>query len=179
MLKKTLLVAVLSSLTAFAAPAAKDAKAAGPTDPQIAHIAVTANQIDIDAAKQALDKSKNQAVRAFAQRMIDDHGSVIQKAVALVTKLKVTPEDNATSQSLKAGAEKTAATLAQKTGADYDKAYVANEVGYHQAVLDAVDHVLIPNAHNKQLKHLLQKVRPVLAQHLAHAKMMQKDLEAK
>ena len=55
---------------AIAAPAAK------PTDPQIAHIAYTADQLDIEAGKLALDKSKNQDVRAFAQRMIGDHSSV-------------------------------------------------------------------------------------------------------
>jgi putative membrane protein len=177
-LKKTLLVTLLSSLTVLAAPA-KTAKAAGPTDPQIAHIAVTANQIDVDAGKLALEKSKNESVRKFAQLMINDHSAVIQQAVALVTKLKVTPEDNATSQSLLAGAATAKTALEQKSGAAFDKAYVDNEVGYHQAVVDAVNKVLIPNAKNKELKHLLQKVSPVLAQHLAHAKMMQKALEAK
>jgi putative membrane protein len=43
----------LASAGAIAAPAAK------PTDPQIAHIAYTAGQLDIEAGKQALDKSKN------------------------------------------------------------------------------------------------------------------------
>ena len=38
-----------------------------PTDPQIAHIAYTAGQIDIEAAKQALDKSHNKDVKAFAE----------------------------------------------------------------------------------------------------------------
>lgn len=179
MLKKTLFFALVSSLAAFAAPNQKAAKAAGPTDPQIAHIAVTANQIDVDAGKLALEKSHSDAVKRFAQQMIDDHNSVIKQAVALVTKLKVTPEDNATSKSLLEGAEKTKASLSQKSGADFDKAYADNEVAYHQAVINAVDQVLIPNAKNGQLKHLLQKVRPVLAQHLHHAQMLQKDLGAK
>lgn len=34
------------------------AEPAKPTDPQIAHIAYTAGQLDIDAAQQALSKSK-------------------------------------------------------------------------------------------------------------------------
>ena len=63
-------VAALGFTGAVAAPAAK------PTDPQIAHIAYTADQLDIEAGKQALDKSKNQDVRAFAQRMVGDHTAV-------------------------------------------------------------------------------------------------------
>src|SRR6476620_6576713 len=74
------------------------AQAAKPTDPQIAHIAYTAGQIDIDAAKQALQKSKNKEVRAFAEDMVRDHTAVNQKALALVKKLKVKPEDNPTSK---------------------------------------------------------------------------------
>jgi putative membrane protein len=84
----------LGFATGIAAPAAK------PTDPQIAHIAYTADQLDIEAGKLALDKSKNQDVRAFAQRMVGDHTAVNDQALALVKKLNVTPEDNPTSQSL-------------------------------------------------------------------------------
>jgi putative membrane protein len=89
----------LASAGAIAAPAAK------PTDPQIAHIAYTAGQLDIEAGKQALDKSKNKDVRAFAQRMVGDHTAVNDQALALVKKLNVTPEDNPTSQSLTQAAD--------------------------------------------------------------------------
>ena len=71
---------------------------AKPTDPQIAHIAYTAGLIDVEAGKQALDKSQNTDVRAFAQQMIGDHTMVNEQALALVKKLNVTPEDNPTSQ---------------------------------------------------------------------------------
>jgi len=46
------------------------------TDPQIAHIAYTADLIDVEAGKLALEKSQNNDVRAFAQRMIGDHTAV-------------------------------------------------------------------------------------------------------
>ena len=70
------------------------------SDPQIAHIAYTAGEIDIKAAQLALKKSKNKEVRAFADDMLRDHKAVNEKALALVKKLKVTPEDNATSKAL-------------------------------------------------------------------------------
>jgi putative membrane protein len=107
---------------------------AKPTDPQIAHVAYTAGQLDIDAAKQALDKSKNKDVRAFAQQMIGDHTTVNNQALALVKKLKVKPEDNPTSQSLTKKAEATRNKLASLNGAAFDKAYIDNEVAYHKAV---------------------------------------------
>ena len=148
-------------------------------DAQIAAIVVTANQVDIDAGKLAASTSKNADVKKFAQLMVTDHTGVNQQAVALVTRLKVTPEDNETSRSLKAGGEKNVATLKPLKGAAFDKAYVDHEVAYHQAVLDAVDKTLIPNAKNEELKALLVKVRPAFVAHLDHAKQLASTLATK
>ena len=146
------------------------------TDPQIAAIVVTANQVDIDAGKLAASKGSSAEVKKFGQQMVSDHTRVNESAVALVTKLKVTPEDNATAQSLKAGGEKNIARLNGLSGAAFDKAYIDNEVAYHQAVIDAVDKVLIPGAANADLKELLVKVRPSFVAHLEHAKRLQSGL---
>jgi putative membrane protein len=147
-----------------------------PTDPQIASIVVTANQVDIDAGKLAESKASHADVKAFGRQMASDHARVNASAVELVTKLNVAPEDNPTSKALKAGGEKNLAALNGLSGAAFDKAYVANEVAYHQQVLDAVDKVLIPSAKNAELKALLVKVRPAFVAHLEHAKRLQASL---
>ena len=148
-------------------------------DAQIASIVVTANQVDIDAGKLAAASSANAEVKKFAQLMVTDHTAVNKQAVALVTRLKVKPEDNDTSKSLKAGGDKNLATLKTLKGAAFDKAYVDHEVAYHQAVLDAVDKTLIPSASNADLKALLVKVRPAFVTHLEHAKHLQSTLGGK
>ena len=150
-----------------------------PTDPQIAHIVVTANQIDIDAGKLAKSHSKNKEVQAFAQQMITDHTAVNKQAGALAKKLGVKPEDNETSKALKKGAEENLANLKNLKGAQFDKAYVEHEVAYHQQVLDAIDKVLVPSAQNAELKGLIEKVRPAIQTHLDHAKHVQADLGKK
>jgi putative membrane protein len=151
----------------------------GPSDPQIAGIVVTANQIDIDAGKLAKSRTKNQEVSKFAQQMITDHTAVNKQAGALAKKLGVTPEDSVTSKSLKTAAAQNVANLKSLKGTAFDKAYTAHEVAYHQQVLDAIDQVLIPNAKNAELKDLITKVRPAIAAHLDHAKMIQSSLGKK
>jgi len=146
------------------------------TDPQIAKIVVTANQVDIDAGKLAASKASHADVKKFAQTMVTDHTGVNKQAVALVTKLKVTPADNDTAKSLYDGGVKNVASLKTLKGAEFDKAYIDHEVAYHTAVLDAVDKVLIPGAQNAELKALLVSVRPAFAAHLDHAKMVQASL---
>jgi putative membrane protein len=163
--------AIALATSAFAADAPK------PTDPQIAHIAYTAGVIDIDAAKQALDKSNNEDVRAFAQQMIGDHTAVNDQALALVKKLNVTPEDNPTSQDLTKAAEATRLKLAGLSGEAFDKAYVDNEVAYHKTVNDALSQTLIPDAQNAELKALLQKGLTLFEAHQHHAERLAKELQ--
>ena len=149
------------------------ASAQSVNDAQIASIVVTANQVDIDAGKLAKARSTNKDVKAFAELMITDHTGVNKSATDLATKLKVTPQDNPTSQSLKAGGDKNLAHLKTLKGAAFDKAYVDHEIAYHQQVIDALDKTLIPGATNDQLKALLIKVRPAFVAHLEHAKHLQ------
>jgi putative membrane protein len=171
----------MRKITAFAsmvviAVGSACAESAPPTDPQIAAIVVAANQVDIDAGTLAKSKSGSSQVKDFAQRMITDHSGVLKAAVDLVTKLKVTPESNPTSQSLTNGGKDNVAALAKLTGSEFDRAYVDHEVAYHEAVIKAVDQDLIPNAQNQELKALLVKVRPAFVAHLEHAKSLQAAL---
>ena len=151
-------------------PTAAPATTPDLTDPQVAHVAVTANSIDIDMAKFAETRTQNAPVKAFAQRMITDHTNVNAQAAALAKKLGVTPADNTVSQSLQAGAKDARTTLEPLHGAAFDRAYMDREIAYHQAVLDALDKVLIPTTDNADLKKLLTDVRPAIASHLDHAK---------
>jgi putative membrane protein len=161
---------LIAALAAFAlsAPAAFAAGAA-PTDPEIAHIAYTAGVIDIEAARQAVEKSGDKEVVAFAKDMIRDHEAVNKQALDLVKKLKVTPEDNDTSKSLTSNAEKERQKLSKLKGAAFDKAYVENEVAYHKQVNEALKTTLIPAAQNPDLKNLLETGLKLFQGHEQHA----------
>lgn len=163
------------AITAFGA----SAQDAPPTDAQIAAIVVTANQVDIDAGHLAKSMSSNKDIKEFAQLMITDHSGVNKSATELVHKLKVKPVGSPTSESLKQGGEQNIAQLRGLKGEDFDRAYVDHEVVYHQAVLDALDKTLIPNAKNEELKALMIKVRPAFVAHLDHAKHLQASLAKK
>jgi putative membrane protein len=167
MLKRTLFAAALVlPMAAWAAP----------NDAQIAHIAYTAGQIDINAANQALKKASNPQVKAFATEMVRDHQAVNDKALALVKKLHVTPEDNATSQSLSKAADTKLAELGKLSGPAYDRAYVDNEVAFHKTVNGALKDTLIPNAQNAELKSLLETGLTLFQSHQAHAEHLEASL---
>jgi putative membrane protein len=140
------------------------------SDSQIAHIAYTAGVIDIEAAKQAIATSKTKAILDFANDMLRDHEAVNKQALDLVKKLKVTPQDNETSQALtKAASDKRAALAKLSSGDAFDKAYIENEVAYHQQVNGALSTLLIPSASNTELKELLQTGLKLFQGHEQHA----------
>jgi putative membrane protein len=132
---------------------------------------------DIKAAKLALGRSKNKEVIAFAKDMVRDHGAVNQKALALVKKLKVTPEDNDTSRSLVQKTDEERATLSKLHGAEFDKAYANNEVAYHKTVNGALETTLIPNASNPELKDLLSTGLKIFQGHQQHAEHLVETLK--
>jgi len=148
-----------------------------PTDPQIAHIAYTAGVIDIEAAKLALSKTKTADVRGFAESMLSDHEAVNKQALALVEKLKVTPEDNDTSRTLTQQASDKRAELAKLEGKEFDAAYIANEVAYHKAVNGALETLLIPSAENPELKSLLETGLKIFQGHQQHAEHVAAELK--
>lgn len=167
-------VAFASLLLVTGAASAQGAK---PNDAQIAHIAYTAGLADIANAQQALKKTKNKEVRAFAQDMARDHKAVNDKALALVKKLKVTPQDNDTSKSIAKGQADARAKLSKLKGAAFDKAYIANEVAYHKTVNGVLETVLIPSASNAELKSLLETGLKIFQGHLEHAEHVASELK--
>lgn len=176
MLKSFAIMLTSVALTATATLNAQDKTTAAPTDAQIAMIVVVADTVDVNYGKLAVEKTANPAVKEFAETMIRDHTAVNAQATALAAKLGVTPMESDTSKSLNANGAKELATLRALSGAEFDRAYVNNEVSYHEAVIGMLDQTLIPNTQNAELKSLLESGRPIFAAHLEHAKKIQASL---
>ncbi|MCG8465474.1 MAG: DUF4142 domain-containing protein [Xanthomonadales bacterium] len=165
------------SALAFAAAISTTAAVAGPmNDLEIAHTAYTAGNLDIRYAHLALAISEDATVREFAQTMLRDHAAVNDEAVALITKLKVTPQDNDLSKALVKGAADKRAELMGLSGKKFDCAYAQNELGYHQVVNKTVANEFIPNVTVAPLKELLSNALVTFKLHEGHAENMVKKL---
>lgn len=171
------LILTSAALAGFSTVYAQESSsAAPPNDAQIAMIAVVADTVDIDAGKLAAKSATDKKVKDFAETMVRDHTAVNAKATALAKKLNVTPEESATSKSLKKDGDAMLTKLKGLKGAEFDKAYVDNEVSYHEAVIGVVTKTLIPNTKNAELKALLESAGPIFTSHLEHAKEIQKSM---
>lgn len=146
-------------------------------DLEIAHVAYTADSIDIRYAHLALAISKNPAIHDFARTMIRDHSAVNDKALALVAELGVAPEDNYLSRQLNTQADELVAEMSRLRGEDFDRRYAENELAYHRAVNDLVEGTFIPNLQHPEVKALFEEAIVIFKAHEKHAEMMVKALE--
>ena len=174
MFKKTLLasVAALSLLQGMA----RAESPAELNDLEIAHVAYTADIIDIRYAYLALALSDSPAIKEFAKTMIRDHTAVNDQALALLAKLGVNPQDNFLSRQLNKQAAQIIAELSQLSGEEFDLRYAENELGYHQAVNGLVNDAFIPNIDNPEVKALFEKASVIFKAHEKHAEKMVKSL---
>lgn len=174
MVKKFAVLAGAAMLTLAGAGHAQQQTAIN--DAQIAHIAYTAGQLDVEAARQALAQSRNADVRAFAETMLRDHQSVNEQALALLQRLGVTPQEHATSAALTSQAAAERQRLAGLEGAAFDRAYAQREAAFHSAVIDALRGTLIPSTDNAELKALLEAGLALFSAHQEHAEMLARQL---
>lgn len=146
-------------------------------DLEIAHVAYTADNIDIRYAHLALAISDNPAIHEFAETMIRDHTAVNEQALALLSKLGAQPQDNFLSQSLEVGADDLVNEMSQLRGDAFDRRYAENELAYHGAVNDLVANAFIPNIENPEVKALFEQGLQIFLAHENHAKMMVENLK--
>ncbi len=146
-------------------------------DLEIAHVAYTADNIDIRYAHLALAISTNASVREFAEAMISDHNAVNGQALALLEKLGAAPQDNFLSQSLNETAEMLIDELSRLRGDAFDHRYAENELGYHKAVNDLVGNAFIPNIENAEVKALFEAGYEIFQAHQSQAESMVEGLK--
>ena len=151
------LTTLIAATTIAAVSVCATAQAESPdqlNDLEIAHVAYTADNIDIRYAHLALAISENRAVREFAKTMIRDHNAVNAQALALLAKFNAEPQDNFLSQQLTANSKELVDEMSQLRGVDFDRRYAQNELAYHQAVNSLVANDFIPNIENAEVKAL-------------------------
>ena len=140
-------------------------------DPTIVAIFDQANTSDIETGELAAKMGSTKEVRDFGAMLARDHKAVRQQGRDLARKLGVKPTAPKPDDG-KQGHDAVMKQLRSLKGAEFDKAFLENEVGYHDAVIAAVSGTLLPAIQNTELKDLVTKVAPAFVAHRDAAKRM-------
>jgi len=168
----TNLISAIAVMSALFVSQASAQDVADLNDLEMAHVAYTADNIDIRYAHLALALSTNPDIHVFANTMISDHTAVNEAALGLLDKLGASAQDNFFSQALNEGAEQIIDDFSKLRGAEFDVAYATNELAYHQTVNDLVENVMIPNIDNEEVRALFKQGLDIFKVHEGHAEMM-------
>lgn len=126
-----------------------------------------ANINEIAAAKIALSKAESSDVKAYAQKMVDDHGAALTKVQTVAEQKGVTlpTEPDAKHKTM-------AAKLEKESGAAFDKMYMTNAgTKDHKMVLSKLQSDA-KNIKDPDVKTLADAHTPVVEAHLKSAEQM-------
>ena len=155
----------------------------GPTDASakvspgnVVAIVLAANNTDLSYARLVPTRASNPEVKAFAQRMLTDHTLLNARIMDLSARDRILAEDNAISLGFRDLSAARRDILRELTGAKFDSAYIANEVRFHEQLLDAISAVLVPGTKPGALRDFVTNLRPAVSAHLAHAEQIRATL---
>lgn len=147
-------------------------------DLEMAHVAVTASNIDIAYAHLALALSDDPEIRRFAEVMIRDHSAVNDQVAALAERLGVRAKDNPMSRQLLADASRIKDELAGLRGDAFGRRYAQNELAYHRTVNGVVADAFIPNIETPEVREAFEGALRIFRSHERHAERMADAVEA-
>jgi putative membrane protein len=161
----TLMPALAPALAAD--PSSKQASA--PVAPTATFVAQTAfgNMFEIESSKLALERSTSGPVKAFAQRMVDDHSAaaVKFKEAVLEAKLAMPPDKpDAKHQAI-------IDELAGKQGGDFDKAYIEAQYKAHVETVELFKGYA-QGGEDTRMRAFAAELLPTLKAHLDHVAKM-------
>jgi len=138
-------------------------------DQEFATKAAQGNMAEVNAGQLAAQKGTSPDVKAFGNRMVNDHGKALDELKQWATNKGFTlPADVSADQ--KATADK----LSGKSGKDFDKTYADTMADDHEKDVKEFEKAS-KNAKDPDLKAWAAKTLPVIQDHLK----MAKDMKAK
>jgi putative membrane protein len=168
------LLVIVALVTAGAAGARAENKAVhgllADKDYKFACEAAMGGQTEITLSQVALQKTANQSVKDFAQRMVQDHQKASDELAKLVTDKGATLPNTDTKKS-----EATAQHLQNLSGAEFDRAYMKDMVSDHKTVVKLFQKEA-EHADDGDLKEWTGKTLPTLAEHLHMAENIEATL---
>lgn len=120
---------------------------------------------EIEAGRAALENASSQAVKKFAQTMIDDHTQANNELAAIARKKNLELADNATLMN-----RARQFILERRDGESFDVAYARNQVGAHERSVELFQRGT--RAEDPDIKAFATKTLPKLEHHLQMARQL-------
>ena len=188
---KAIAIAVAAVFAAWAAASPVPAQTRGNTGPRATHAALQTRGMSADkyvqsaamsdmfetqSSKLALQRSQNPDVKAFAQRMIDDHTQSTQKLTGLLQSASVSTAPPP--RGLDGTHQHMLQQLQSASGGQFDRLYMQMQVKGHQEALK-VQEGYSRRGDNDQLKTFASDASSMVQDHLSQAQQVLRGLSSR
>ena len=147
------------------------------TDGNVVDVITVANQGEVDYSQIAAEKATNPEVKAYAQQMVKDHGTMLESVKGLATRLNVMAASNDKANDLREEVQKDINDLNGKAvGKDFDVEFMEEQVDIHQETLDLLND-LDTRTTNADLKAAIAEAKPKVQAHLDQAKAIKDKVD--
>jgi putative membrane protein len=140
-----------------------------PMDKMFVTKAMQGSMAEVQLGQLTLQKSNNDQVKQFAQRMIDDHTKLNEQMKPVAQQLGVTVPEQVSKKD-----RSTMAKLQALSGPTYDQAYIKDMVKDHKQDLSEFQ-AEASSGQDQTVKDAAAQGSKVIAQHLQMAQQMAKD----
>ncbi len=130
--------------------------------------ATSGNNFEIQSSKTALDKSKNDAVRSFAQKMINDHTKAGNDMTATLKKANIPALVN---PDMLAQKHQDVLNSLKNETSGFDQAYIDAQTKAHDETVSLFEDYA-ENGDNPDVKTFARNTLPTLKEHRDHIKEM-------
>jgi putative membrane protein len=121
------------------------------------------NQMEIEISRMAAQKATHPDVKAYAQRMVDDHTATLQQIQDLAQNKNVQMQDHDPSKN------RNTSRLNSLSGQEFDRAYMTQQVRHHQKDVAEFERQAKSNG-DPEVRAFAEKTLPTLRDHLERAR---------
>lgn len=146
-------------------------------DSQVLGFSEAIDTVEIEHAKLAVVKSRDERVKRFASMMIADHGQALKQRAELAERLSLKPDDSRTATKFRVEATKDQNELSDDNGPNFDKRYLESQIELHERIVRAYDEELVAHTAEPDLKLLLQRFRARIADHRDQARALLDEID--
>jgi len=136
---------------------------------QIVEILATIDRGVVRQSEVALDRVKNDDVKALAQRMLAAHQGMEQGTTMLLGKMALDSEDSPIAADFRKQSAEIVALLQRSSDERIDLDYLDAVIAVHQRALTAIDAHIMPVVESPDLRAFLEQRRAELAKYLGQA----------
>ena len=127
--------------------------------------AVASNQMEIEVSQMAVQKATNQDVKAFAQKLVDDHTNALQQLQTLAQSKGVQMQESM---------KKSDRLNGMSSGPEFDRAFMTQQVRHHQKDVAEFERQANSNG-DPEVRALAAKLLPALREHLERARTVSSE----